>query len=99
MCIANDVFITIAMLLLLTVFPVLFLQLVPCEGAIDGWLSTLLHQLQVSLKQQVVSALREEDPLLRTSLTSAGANRIESKHSKCMYLPINYGATVFAIYF
>ncbi|KAK2190793.1 hypothetical protein NP493_68g02023 [Ridgeia piscesae] len=66
---------------------------VPCEGAIDGWLSTLLHQLQVSLKQQVVSALREEDPLLRTSLTSAGANTIESKHSKCMYLPINYGAT------
>ncbi|KAI0240664.1 hypothetical protein LSAT2_008589 [Lamellibrachia satsuma] len=67
---------------------------VPCEGAIDSWLGTFVHQLQTSLQHQVVTAMGVEQPCRKATLNSAGARKIARKHSKSEKSASNSGEHV-----
>ena len=70
----------------------------PCEGAIDSWLGAFVHQLQTSLQHQVVTAMGVEQPCRRATLNSAGARKIATKHSKCMYDPTYFGSVTCSLF-
>ena len=63
---------------------VLCLQSVPCEGAIDSWLSTFVQQLQTSLQKQVATALAAQQSGSTATLNTA-EEAGPGTPSKCMY--------------